>query len=140
MFFLGIPSITRLTESHKVAIPVAFWPTLHATIIDERKWVDKYPFHSLQYCILRYMDDFGITNAIYFQDMYRDIYPEEIGIRLIPNRVKFKADRLVECKLLHTLVFMDMEGTVHVTLYDKREDYDFFVNRFPDIASNACKI
>lgn len=33
-----------------------------------------------------------------------------------------------------------MEGTVHVTLYDKREDYDFFVNRFPDIASHACKI
>lgn len=29
----------------------------------ERKWVDKYPFHSLQYCISRYMDDFGITNA-----------------------------------------------------------------------------
>jgi hypothetical protein len=53
----------------------------------ERKWVDKYPFHSLQYSIFRYMDDFGVTNAGYFQEMYKDIYPHETGIKLVPNRV-----------------------------------------------------
>jgi hypothetical protein len=105
----------------------------------ERKWVDKYPFHSLQYCISRYMDDFGVANADYFQQMYGDIYPEETGIRLVPNKVEQKPGHLVECKLLNTLIFVDTEGVVHVTLYDKREDYSFFVNRFPDIDSNACK-
>lgn len=105
----------------------------------ERKWVDKYSFHSLQYCISRYMDDFGITNAEYFQAMYRDIYPEETGITLVPNKVKLKPDRLVECKLLDTFIFVEQDGRVHVTLYDKRDDYNFFVNRFPDIDSNACK-
>jgi hypothetical protein len=30
-------------------------------------------------------------------------------------------------------------GLVHVTLYDKRNDYKFFVNRFPDIDSNVSK-
>jgi hypothetical protein len=93
----------------------------------ERKWVDKYPFHSLQYCISRYMDDFGITNADYFQEMYRDIYPAETGITLIPNKVKLKPGRLVECKLLDTFIFVEQDGQVHVTLYDKRDDYKFFV-------------
>jgi hypothetical protein len=40
---------------------------------------------------------------------------------------------------LDTLIFVDQEGRVHVTLYDKREDYNFFVDRFLDIESNACK-
>jgi hypothetical protein len=105
----------------------------------ERKWVDKYPFHSLQYCVSRYMDDFGISNADYFQDMYEDIYSEETGIRLVPNKVNPKPGRLVECKLLDTFIFVDETGTVLVTLYDKRDDYHFFVNRFPDIDSNACR-
>jgi hypothetical protein len=81
------------------------------------------------------MDDFGVANADYFQDMYRDICPEEAGIRLIPSRVEPKPGRLVECKLLDTLIFVDEDGTVHATLYDKRADYNFFVNRFPDICS-----
>jgi hypothetical protein len=85
------------------------------------------------------MDDFGVANADYFQQMYRDVYPEETGIRLVPNRVEPKDGRLVECKLLDTLIFVDAQGVVHVTLYDKREDYSFSVNRFQDIDSNACK-
>jgi hypothetical protein len=105
----------------------------------ERKWVDKYPFHSLQYCISRYMDDFGVANAKYFQQMYKDIYPAETGIRLVPNKVTLETGRLVECKLLDTLIYVDAEGIVRVTLYDKRKDYNFFVNRFPDIDSNACR-
>lgn len=86
------------------------------------------------------MDDFGIANAPYFQDMYRDIYPYETGIRLVPNIVDLRPDRLVDCKLLDALIFVDLEGVVHVTLYDKREDYHFFVNRFPDIDSNVSRI
>jgi hypothetical protein len=85
------------------------------------------------------MDNFGVANANYFQEMYKDIYPEETGIKLVPNKVNPKHGRLVECKLLDTLIFVDAEGIVHVTLFDKREDYNFFVNRFPDINSNACK-
>jgi hypothetical protein len=73
----------------------------------ERKGVEKYPFHSLQYCILRYMDNFGIANAEYFQDMYRDIYPEETGITLVRNKVTLKPGRLVECKLLDTFIFVE---------------------------------
>jgi hypothetical protein len=99
----------------------------------ERKWVDKYPFHSLQYCISRYMDDFGVANADYFQEMYKDIYPEETGIRIVPNKVHPNLDHLVECKLLDTLIYVDLNGQVHVNLYGKRADYKFFVNRFPDI-------
>jgi hypothetical protein len=38
------------------------------------------------------MDDFRIANADYFQEMYRDIYPEETGITLVPNKVKMKKD------------------------------------------------
>jgi hypothetical protein len=85
------------------------------------------------------MDDFGIANAPYFQTMYRDIYPEKTGIRLLPNKVHHRADRLVDCKLLDSLIFVDTEGIVHVTLYDKREDYCFFVNRFPDIDSDNSR-
>lgn len=71
--------------------------------------------------------------------MFRDIYPEETAIRLIPNRVFPKPDRLVECKLLDALIFVDLQAKVHVTLYDKRDDYNFFVNRFPDIDSNVSR-
>lgn len=105
----------------------------------ERKCVDKYPFHSLQYSIFRYMDDFGVMSADYFEEMYRDIYPHDTGIRLVPNRVKRKEGRLLECKILDILVFVDTAGVTHVTLYDKCEDYSFFVNRFPDINSNVCR-
>jgi hypothetical protein len=56
------------------------------------------------------MDDFGVANADYFQQMYRDIYPEETGIRLVPNQVDPKPGRLVECKSLDTLIFVDTEG------------------------------
>jgi hypothetical protein len=105
----------------------------------KRKWVEKFPFHRLQFAISRYMDDFGIANAPYFQFMYRDIYPPETGIRLIPNKVTPNSERLVDCKLLDSLIFVDLNGVVHVTLYDKREDYNFHVNRFPDIASNVSR-
>jgi hypothetical protein len=85
------------------------------------------------------MDDFGVANADYFQQMYRDIYSEETGIRLVSNKGEPKPGRLVECKLLEMLIFLDSEGVVHVTLYDKREDYNFFINRLPNIDLNACK-
>lgn len=85
------------------------------------------------------MDDFGVTNADYFEDMYHDIHPHKTGTRLVPNWVKFKPVRLIECKILDILVFVDTAGVTHVTLYDKREDYKFFVNRFPDINSNVCR-
>jgi hypothetical protein len=101
--------------------------------------VNKYPFHSLQYSAFRYMNDFGVSSANYFQEMYTDIYPKETGICLIPNRVELKPNRLLECKVLHILIFVDSAGTTHVTLYNKREDYNFFVNRFPDIDSNVCR-
>jgi hypothetical protein len=71
--------------------------------------------------------------------MYKDIYPYETGIRLVPNKVQVKPGRLLECKILDILVFVDSAGETHVTLYDKREDYSFFVNRFPDIHSNVCR-
>jgi hypothetical protein len=105
----------------------------------ERLWVERFPWHSLQYAISRFMDDFGVANAAYFKHMYQDIYPPETGIRLIPNQVVSKPGRLVECKLLDTLIFVDEQGVVHVTLYDKRDDYNFFVNRFPDIDSNVSR-
>jgi hypothetical protein len=85
------------------------------------------------------MDDFGIANALYFQNMYRDIYPELTGIRLLSNQVVPQPEHLVECKLLDALIFVDLEGKVYTTLYDKRDDYKFFVNRFPDIDSNVSK-
>jgi hypothetical protein len=85
------------------------------------------------------MDDFRVADRDYFQEMYRDIYPAETCIQLVSNKVTLKPGRLVECKLLDTLIYVDAAGIVHVTLYDKREDYNFFVNRFLDIDSNACK-
>lgn len=105
----------------------------------ERKWVEKFPFHRLQFAISRFMDDFGIANAPYFQNMFWDIYPEETGIRLVPSQVEPKPDRPKECKLLDFLIYVDLEGVVHVTLYDKRADYSFFVNRFPDIDFNVSR-
>lgn len=105
----------------------------------ERKWVEKFPFHRLQYAISRLMEDFGVANAPYFQLMYSDIYPKETGIRLVPNKVDPSPDKLAECELLDTLIFVDLEGVVHVTLYDKRSDYRFHVNRFPDIDSNVSR-
>jgi hypothetical protein len=106
----------------------------------ERKWVEEYPFHRLQYAISPYMDDFGIANAPYFQDMYWDIYLAETGIRLVPNRVKLKENRLVDCELLDATIFVDLQEVVHVTLYDKREDNHFHVSRFSDIDSNVSGI
>jgi hypothetical protein len=97
--------------------------------------VDKYPFHSLQYRVFRY----GVTNAEYFQEMYKDIYPYETGIRIVPNKVQVKPGRLLKCKILDILVFVDSAGKTRITLYDKRDDNSFFVNRFPDIHSNVCR-
>jgi hypothetical protein len=105
----------------------------------ERKGVENYPFHRLQFAISCFMDNFGIANAPYFRNMYRDIYPEQTGIRLVPNQVVPQPEHLVECKLLDALAFVDLEGKVHTTLYDKRDDYKFFVNRFPDIDLNVSR-
>jgi hypothetical protein len=105
----------------------------------ERLWVERFPWHSLQYAISRFMDDFGVANAPYFKHMYQDIYPPETGIRLIPNQVVPKPGRLVECKLVDTPIFVDEQGVVHVTLYDKRDDYNSSVNKFPDIDSNVSR-
>jgi retron-type reverse transcriptase len=66
----------------------------------ERTWVEKFPFHTLQYAISRYMDVFGIANAPYFQHIYRDIYPEKLKIRLVPNKVTPRSDRRKEYKFL----------------------------------------
>jgi hypothetical protein len=84
--------------------------------------MERFPFHRLQFAISRYMDDFGVANASYFQNMFRDIYPEETGSRLIPNLVIPRPDRLVECKLLDAHIFVDLQAQVHVTLYEKRDD------------------
>jgi hypothetical protein len=40
---------------------------------------------------------------------------------------------------IDTLIFVDIERVMHVTLYDKRADYRFHVNRFLDIDSNVSK-
>lgn len=105
----------------------------------ERKWVEKFPYHSLQYAISRFMDDFGAANAAYFQEMYTAIYPPETGIRLVPNLVNPKAGRVLECRLLDLLIYTEQDGKTHITLFDKRADFDYFVNRFPDIDSNVSR-
>jgi hypothetical protein len=71
--------------------------------------------------------------------MYRDIYSQGTGNRVIQNEVIPQPGRLEECKLLETLIFVDSNGIVHVTLYDKRNDYRFFINRFSDIDSNVSR-
>ena len=44
------------------------------------------------------------------------IYPEETGITLIPNRLTFSRDHVLECNLLDTHTFVDSQGQTHVTL------------------------
>lgn len=86
-----------------------------------------------------YMDDFGIVDAPYFQDIHQKIYPAETNIKLVPNKVKLRPDRLVDGKLLDATIFVDLRGVVHVTLDDKREDGHFHVNRFSDIDLNVSR-
>lgn len=103
----------------------------------EREFVSQNPEHPVQHSIFRFMDDFGIANALYFLAMYREIYPLESGIRLVPNTVQLQPGHTLECKFLDLFIYKDTKGTVHITLHDKRFDYAFFVNRFPDADSAA---
>lgn len=106
----------------------------------ETRFVEKFPFHTLQYNIFRYCDDFEVANAPYFKEMYRDIYPASSVIVLIPNEINPREGFKVESHFLDTLTCVTHGNEVHiVTLFDKRSSYDFFVNRFPDVDSTASE-
>lgn len=105
----------------------------------EKRFVEQQPWHSLQWNVFRFCDDFQLTNVPYFLGMYRDIYPETSGIVLIPNDVTLQDGRIAESNFLDTVTFVTENGEVHITLYDKRASYAFSVNRFPDINTNASR-
>jgi hypothetical protein len=85
------------------------------------------------------MDDFDVANAPYLMQMYQEIYPEESGIKLIPNQVTLTNGNLFECRFLDMLTCKDSRGQIHITLHDKRFEYAFFVNRFPDDDTAASR-
>lgn len=106
----------------------------------EKRFVEENPFHSLQFNIFRFCDDFNIANTPYFVHMYRDIYPESSGIVLIINITVPRQGRLFECHFLDTLTYKTADGELHITLFDKRSSYNFEINRFPDVFSNVSRI
>jgi hypothetical protein len=106
----------------------------------ERSWVEQNPGHALQHSIFRYMDHFDVANAPYFMQMYQEIYHEESCIKLIPNHVTLTNGNLLECRFLDTLTYEDTRGQIHITLHDKRFEYAFFVNRFPNYDTAASRI
>jgi hypothetical protein len=106
----------------------------------EKRFVVRFPYHSLQHNIFKYCDDFQVINSPFFLLKYRDIYPVSSGISLINNEVQPSPGRKAESHFLDTLTYVTENDEVHITLYDKRSSYSFDINRFPDVESNASRI
>lgn len=85
------------------------------------------------------MDDFDVVNAAYFMDLYRTIYPLESAITLVQNQVNLTPGHLLECKFLDLFIYKDIQNKIHITLHDKRLEYSFFVQRFPDSDSAVSR-
>jgi hypothetical protein len=78
-------------------------------------------------CTHRYIDDVLSINNHTFHDYVHLIYPDELDIKDATESEK-------SASYLDILLNIDSNGRLTITLYDKRDDFDF-VN-FPFLCSN----
>ena len=77
----------------------------------------------------RYIDDLIVFNNKKFLDYLKEIYPS----RLTVDKAN-KSDHLADC--LDLTFIIDSGGKLSTRLYDKRDDLDFHIVKFPFLSSN----
>ncbi len=81
----------------------------------------------------RYIDDITtINDDNYFSKIFKDIYPSSLELIKINSNNKI-AD------ILDLNINIDIKGTCTSKLYDKRRDFNFKINNFPDPRGNISE-
>ena len=77
----------------------------------------------------RYIDDILSLNNSKFSDYINDIYPEELEI-------KETTDNSISSSFLDLLLEFDNDNRLRVTIYDKRDDFNFNIVNYPFLCDN----
>ena len=77
----------------------------------------------------RYIDDILSLNNSKFSDYINDIYPEELEI-------KETTDNSISSSFLDLLFEFDNDNRLRVTIYDKRDDFNFNIVNYPFLCDN----
>ena len=104
-------------------VPLFVWVRLH-TWASQEKWKESSP---LLYFTFRYIDDVLSLNNTRFSDFVDCIYPIEINYTTDTARSAANLDLHLE---------VDSERRLRTKLYDKRDDFNFPIVKFPFICSN----
>ena len=81
----------------------------------------------------RYIDDItSINDDGYFNKIYRDIYPSSLEL------IKVNIDNK-QADILDMNITIDKYGKSICKLYDKRRDFNFNINNFPDPRGNISE-
>ena len=106
----------NVTKSRAKFLQVAFSPVL---IIQSR---------SFNLCY-RYIDDLIVFNNKKFSDYLKEIYPSQLTFEKV-NKSDHPAD------YLDLTFIIDSGGKLSTRLYDKRDEFDFHIVKFPFLSSN----
>ena len=77
----------------------------------------------------RYIDDLIVFNNKKFLDYLKEIYPSQLTVEKAN-----KSDHLAD--YLDLTFIIDSGGKLSTRLYDKRDDFDFYIVNFPFLSSN----
>ena len=77
----------------------------------------------------RYIDDALSINNPHFENYLGQMYPPELEI-------KDTTESNTSASHFDLLLSIGREGLLHTSLYDKREDFNFYITNFPFLSSN----
>ena len=77
----------------------------------------------------RYIDDSIVFNNKKFLDYFKKVYPYQLTVRKAN-----KSDHVAD--FLDLTFIIDSGGKLSTRLYDKRDDFDFYIVNFPFLSSN----
>ena len=112
--------------------PAPFWANLYlyhyeCTYITTLSRTERYRGFKFKHCF-RFIDDACcINDQNEFENSYRDIYPDELQLKC-----EHKGNHATFLELDITIV----DGIFVFKLYDKRDNFPFFIVRMPDLSGN----
>ena len=77
----------------------------------------------------RYTDDVLSINYPYFENYLGQMYPPELEI-------KDPTESNTSASYLDLLLSIGRDGQLRTSLYDKRDDFNFHITKFPILSSN----